>query len=69
MTTSQKLIVNMIAQLVLLVGVGLTSFSVYQAWPLVGVALVALYAFQIMMLVRSGKAVWHFFGRGQGNGQ
>ena len=67
MTTSQTLIVNMVAQIVLLVVVGVAAFHVYQSWPLVGVVLVAVYAVQIMMLIRSGRAVWRFFGRGQGN--
>jgi NADH:ubiquinone oxidoreductase subunit 6 (subunit J) len=59
MTTSQTLI----AQLVLLVVVGVAAFNVYQAWPIVGIVLVAVYAVQIMMLMRSAKAVWRYLGK------
>ena len=62
MSTAQKLLLNVAAQLALAVVVAVSSFHVWKAWPLLGVLLAGLFAFQLLMTGRSIKRVWKFFG-------
>jgi hypothetical protein len=61
MTVRQKLIANMTAQLALFFIVGGIAFWIYGSphiWPTAKFALIAVYAWQILMMVRAGRAVW-----------
>ena len=64
MTFRQRLVLLMLGQLVLFVIVGATNYRLYHSDAVpraLSVPLVALFAFQTLMLVRSAKVAWRVF--------